>query len=368
MAMKIVTDRDALLKPLQQVSGVVERRQTLPILANILIRTSANELEITATDLEVELQTRASAQSDQEYEFTLPARKLTDICKALPEQAKIEITVEQDKAILRSGRSRFTLGVLPAADYPAIESSVCNQKFQLKQEILKRLIEKTQFAMAQQDVRYYLNGMLLELRDNQIRSVATDGHRLALSESPCELQLGSEVQVILPRKAVLELARLLGESEESVAVEICSNHIKLTIGRTLFISKLIDGKFPDYQRVLPEGSDKLVKADRELLKQALQRTSILSNEKYRGLRFIFDNGSLQLQANNPEHEEAEEELQVEYGGPKLVIGFNVGYLIEVLNVMSDEKVHIAMSDPNSSCLISGSESNESRYVIMPMRL
>lgn len=366
--MKIVTDRDTLLKPLQQVSGVVERRQTLPILANILVKAEDGRLKITATDLEVELQTQAVAEIDQEFEFTLPARKLTDICRALPEDATIELAVEPDKAVLRSGKSRFSLGVLPAADYPAIESSVCNQKFTIAQRVLKNLIEKTQFAMAQQDVRYYLNGMLLELKDNQIRTVATDGHRLALSEAECALQLGSAVQVILPRKAVLELGRLLEESDDLVEVEICSNHIQLGIGQSRFISKLIDGKFPDYQRVLPDGTDKTVIAEKELLRQALQRTSILSNEKYRGLRFYLSSGTLQLQANNPEHEEAEEEVAVDYQGENLVIGFNVGYLIEVLGVLDESKVSISLSDANSSCLLQGENNMGSRYVIMPMRL
>jgi DNA polymerase-3 subunit beta len=364
--MKIATDRDSLLKPLQQVGGVVERRQTLPILANVLINASQGKLEITATDLEVEMKTSATVECDGEIDFTLPARKLIDICRALPEESAIQIDVEKEKAILRSGRSRFTLGVLSAQDYPSIEPSVSSSRFSVSQKLLKKLIDKTQFAMAQQDVRYYLNGMLLELGEGKIRAVATDGHRLAMSQADCETDAG--VQVILPRKAVLELGRLLEESDEKVEIEISSNHIRLVMGTTSFTSKLIDGKFPDYQRVIPSHSEKSVLADRDELRQALQRTSILSNEKYRGIRFQFSNGLLQLLAHNPEQEEAEEEMEIEYQGEELTIGFNVGYLIEVLGVIDSDKVQLLLNDANSSCLIENEESDQHRYVVMPMRL
>ncbi|OOZ37551.1 DNA polymerase III subunit beta [Solemya velesiana gill symbiont] len=366
--MKITTERDILLKPLQQVGGVVERRQILPILANVLINAKDGQLNITATDLEVEMKTTASVECESELDFTLPARKLIDICRALPENAEIQLSIEGERAILRSGKSRFTLGILPAQDYPAIEPSVSSQRFSLTQKLLKRLIDKTQFAMAQQDVRYYLNGMLLEIKEGMIRSVATDGHRLALSEAACELESGVDIQVILPRKAVLELGRLLEDSEDSVEVDISSNHIRLKMGDTSFTSKLIDGKFPDYQRVIPSNTDKLVTTDRDTLKQALQRTSILSNEKYRGIRFQFSSGMLELVAQNPEQEEAEEQLEINYDGDELVIGFNVGYLIEVLNVIDTDEVKLLLSDANSSCLIQNADTDESRYVVMPMRL
>lgn len=366
--MRIVTQRDNLLTPLQQVSGVVERRQTLPILANVLINTGNGRIHLTATDLEVEMKTTAAVDCDEELNFTLPARKLLEICRALPEGAEIQLKVDGEHAVLRSGRSRFTLGVLPAQDYPSIEPSASSHRFSLSQKLLKRLIEKTQFAMAQQDVRYYLNGMLLEVANGMVRAVATDGHRLALCEATGEFDEVEEIQVILPRKAVLELHRLLTESDELLDIEISSNHIRITMGETSFTSKLIDGKFPDYQRVIPDNSERLVIASRDDLRQALQRTSILSNEKYRGIRFQFNSGSLQLLAHNPEQEEAEEEMMIEYDGEELVIGFNVGYLIEVLNVIDSEKVRLSLSDANSSCLIRNIESDSSRYVIMPMRL
>ena len=366
--MKILTDRDSLLKPLQQVGGVVERRQTLPILANILINTREGNMSITATDLEVEMKTNAAINCEGEMDFTLPARKLIDICRALPEGADIQISVEGERAILRSGRSRFTLGVLPAKDYPIIEPLASSYRFSIKESLLKQLIERTHFAMAQQDVRYYLNGLLLEVNDGSVKSVATDGHRLALSESACDAEAGINTQVIIPRKAVLELGRLLNESEDSVELDISSNHIRITIGETVFTSKLIDGRFPDYNRVIPDAADKKVIANKEELKQALQRTSILSNEKYRGIRFQFSPGMLELLAHNPEQEEAQEEMEIEYQGEELVIGFNVGYLIEVLGVITSDSVQMSLSDSNSSCLVEDLDSKDSKYVIMPMRL
>ncbi|HEC14988.1 MAG TPA: DNA polymerase III subunit beta [Sedimenticola sp.] len=364
--MNVKINRDTLLKPLIQVGGVVERRQTLPILSNVLIRVEKGELTITATDLEVELKSRTRVDSDLDQEFTLPARKLIDICKALPENSEIDINLEGERATLRAGRSRFTLSTLPAQDFPAIESSISRERFSLPEKLLKRLIEKTQFAMAQQDVRYYLNGMLLELKEGKIRTVATDGHRLALSEAPFET--ASEIEVILPRKAVVELGRLLTDSENEVRVEVSSNHARMDIGNLSFTTKLIDGKYPDYRGVLPRSTDNRLEADRDELKQALQRTSILSNEKYRGIRFKAGRNVLELLAHNPEQEEAEEEIEVHYEGDELVIGFNVGYLIDVLSVIPTDKVLIELSDANASCLIYASNTDESRYVVMPMRL
>jgi DNA polymerase-3 subunit beta len=365
--MKINTNRENLLKPLQMVGGVVERRQTLPILANILINTEKGRLTITATDLEVELRTAIEVEANGEADFTLPARKLIDICRALPEQAKIDIDVEGERAVIKTGRSRFTLGVLPAQDYPSMEPASAIQSLTISEGKLKALIDQTHFAMAQQDVRYYLNGMLLEQEGEILRTVATDGHRLAMSEE----NLGSEsqaFQVILPRKAVLELSRMLTDSDQELAVEVGSNHIRITIGDTIFTSKLIDGKFPDYQKVIPKDSDKEIIADREQMKQALQRTSILSNEKYRGIRFNFKSGVLGLLAHNPEQEEAEEELEINYDGDEVAIGFNVGYLIEVFSVITSGEVRLSLKDENSSCLIEAVGGGNSRYVVMPMRL
>lgn len=366
--MKITTSRDDVLKPLLQVGGVVERRQTLPILANVLIHAGMDQLSITATDLEVELKTHAPVVSESEAEFTLPARKLIDICKALPDGANIELTIEGDKATLRSGRGRYTLGMLPAQDYPCIEPSAAGDRFEIPERVLKNLFENTSFAMAQQDVRYYLNGLLLEIRADRIRAVATDGHRLALSDAKFDSSADLDIQVILPRKAVLELGRLLSETDDMATVEVSGSHIRIHLKDASFTSKLIDGRFPDYERVMPSGDTQMVVADRDTLRQALARTAILSNEKYRGIRFRLSPGLLHLQAHNPEQDEADEEVEIDYQGSEMTIGFNVGYLLDVLGVINSEKVSIAVIDSNSSSLITAGDQADSRYVIMPMRL
>jgi len=366
--MKINANRDDLLSPLLTVGSVVERRQTLPILANILISTGKDKLQFTATDLEVELTTSANATADEEMEFTLPARKLIDICKALPDGAEISLDVSGDKATLRSGRGRYTMGMLPATDYPSIEPSAASEEFSLPESVLKRLIDKTAFAMAQQDVRYYLNGLLLEFTTGRIRAVATDGHRLALCDAEFDTHTGSDIQVILPRKAVIELGRLLSDSDEELRLEVSNSHVRINFGDTVFTSKLIDGRFPDYERVMPSGNTQDLQADKELLRQSLTRTSILSNEKYRGIRFRLAPGLLHLQAHNPEQDEAEEELEVDYQGDEITIGFNVGYLLDVLSTLDTETVNMALIDSNSSTLVTTAGSSECRYVIMPMRL
>lgn len=366
--MKISANRDDLLRPLQQIVGVVERRQTLPILANLLISVRRDSMSLTATDLEVELRTQTAIEANGDMEITLPARKLLDICKALPDGATLSLEIEGDKAVLRSGRGRYTLGMLPAQDYPSIEPASVSDSVTLPTRVFKRLIDKTQFAMAQQDVRYYLNGLLLEIRPGRVRAVATDGHRLALCDAGFDGDTGMDIQVILPRKAVIELGRLLDDSDEEARLEISSSHLRVHLKQTSFTSKLIDGRFPDYERVMPSGETAMMLADKDLLKQALARTAILSNEKYRGIRFRLSKGVLQLQAHNPEQDEAEEEVEVDYQGDELTIGFNVGYLLDVLGVIDGDEVQMAVIDSNSSSLLTQKGSTECRYVVMPMRL
>ncbi|MCB1695959.1 MAG: DNA polymerase III subunit beta [Pseudomonadales bacterium] len=367
--MKFTISRDALLKPLNLVAGVVERRQTLPILANVLMVLEEDRLALTGTDLEVELVGRVQlAQPGDSGEVTVPARKLVDICKSLPEGSEIEFTARDNKVTVKSGRSRFTLATLPAREFPNVEDSLGTHKFTVKQGQLKRLIDRTGFAMAQQDVRYYLNGMLWELKDKQLRVVATDGHRLALCTLPGKIDASDDTQVILPRKGVLELARLLLEDEADIALVIGSNHIRATTTDFTFTSKLVDGKFPDYQRVLPRSPDKIVFGSRLELRQAFTRAAILSNEKYRGVRLKLTRNSLDIVANNPEQEEAEEAVPVEYQGDSLEVGFNVSYLLDVLGVLSGEQVKLSLSDPNSSALLEESDAGDSLYVVMPMRL
>ena len=366
--MKFTVDRETLLKPLQNVIGVVERRQTLPVLGNLLIVGDDNSLVVTATDLEVEIQAKVATKIDEPGEITLPARKLVDICKALPEGSKIQVTIQDQKGQIRSGKSRFTLATLPAADFPVVEAIKGDCSFTIGQSKLKELIERTQFSMAQQDVRYYLNGLMLEISNGLLRGVATDGHRLALCDMPVDIRVREMRQVIVPRKGIQELLRLLENNDEPVQVEVGSNHIGISNGEIRFTSKLVDGRFPDYDRVVPKGGDKLVLADRELLRQALSRTSILSNEKYRGIRLNLNKNLIKIQAHNPEQEEADEEFEVDYNGGGLEIGFNVTYLLDVLASVRSDNIEITLSDANSSCLMREPGSEQYRYVVMPMRL
>ena len=367
--MKFTINREALLKPLQLVAGVVERRQTLPVLSNVLMVVDGDQLSLTGTDLEVELVGRVSLDDVTEGgEITVPARKLMDICKSLPENAMIEFSQDDQRVKVRAGRSRFTLSTLPANEFPSIEEEAGSMTFTIGQSRLRRLIDRTAFAMAQQDVRYYLNGMLLEVSQNYLRAVATDGHRLAMCSVAADINQQDRHQVIVPRKGILEMARLLTEGDEMVHISLGANHIRAKTGDFIFTSKLVDGKFPDYDRVVPRGGDKIVIGDRQMLRQAFQRASILSNEKYRGIRLILSDGLLKVMANNPEQEEAEEEVSLPYHGDSIEIGFNVSYLLDVLSVVSGDSVRITLSDPNSSALLEESETGDSTYVVMPMRL
>jgi len=369
--MKFKVSRDTLLKSLNLVAGVVERRQTLPILANVLIVLEDDRLALTGTDLEVELVGRVQlTEAGANGEVTLPARKLADICKSLPEGSEIEFNIADNKATVKSGRSRFTLSTLPASEFPNVEDSIGTHNLTLKQGQLKRLIDRTAFAMAQQDVRYYLNGMLWELDSQRLRVVATDGHRLAMCTLPEKVDVKGEgdTQIIIPRKGVLELARLLLDEEADISIVLGSNHIRAVTDDFTFTSKLVDGKFPDYQRVLPRSPDKIVLGSRLDLRQAFTRTAILSNEKYRGVRLKLAKNSLDIVANNPEQEEAEETVSVDFSGSSLEIGFNVSYLLDVLGVLSGEQIKLSLADPNSSALLEESEEGDSLYVVMPMRL
>jgi len=325
-------------------------------------------LSLTATDLEIEMVAGLIAEQSEDFQTTIPARKLLDICKALPEGSAIAFNVDENRVSLNSGRSRFTLSTLPAQDFPGLDEIDEQQSFTIAQKALKSLFEKTSFAMAQQDVRYYLNGILMEISPGKLKLVATDGHRLALSETELDTGVGEDRQIIIPRKAVLELSRLLDSVEDTAKCILSQNHIRLEIGSLVFTSKLIDGKFPDYQRVIPVDGNKTMEVERETLKQSMSRIAILSNEKYRGIRLSLTTGNLSIQANNPDQEEAEEELPVDYQEADLEIGFNVTYLIDVLNVLDSKKVQVKLKDSNSSAIISDSEDSSSLYVVMPMRL
>jgi len=364
--MKLNCEREQILSPLQAVIGVVERRQTMPILANVLLSVRDGRLSITATDLEVELVASTTVKSGESGDITVPGRKLLDIIKALPDKVEVRLALEGDKIVIRGGKSRFTLSTLAASEFPTVDEINPTANFELAQSDLKRLLEKTQFSMAQQDVRYYLNGMLLETDGKLLRTVATDGHRLALCE--LELAAGSTLnQVIVPRKGVLELSRLVAH-DGAVKVEVGTNHIRATIGDIRFTSKLIDGRFPEYGRVIPNKPPRIVKADRDLLRHALQRTAILSNEKYRGIKLALKPNVLTIMAHNPEQEEAEEEVEVAYEGDAMEVGFNVNYLLDALGAIDGAEVELGLTDSNSSCLVSLPGGGPSRYVVMPMRL
>jgi len=365
--MKLTAEREKLLMPLQAVIGVVERRQTMPVLANVLLAVRSGQLSITATDLEVELVASTEVSVQQAGDITVPGRKFLDILRALPEKVPVALSLEGEKVVLKAGRSRFSLVTLPAAEFPVIDDINAQQTVQIARKELLRLLEKTHFSMAQQDVRYYLNGMLLEIDGQSLRAVATDGHRLALCETSLSAKAKASQQVIVPRKGVLELQRVL--TEEGVAdLGIGSNHVRAQIGDVRFTSKLIDGRFPEYSRVIPAAATNLIRADRDVLRQALQRTAILSNEKYRGIRITVKKNALTVQAHNPEQEEAEEEIEVSYDGADLEVGFNVNYLLDALAAIDGQDVELGLTDSNSSCLIRSPGNATARYVVMPMRL
>jgi len=365
--MKVSASRESLLTPLQNVIGVVERRQTMPVLANVLLVARGDKLLVTGTDLEVELVAACAVNVQQAGDITVPGRKLLEIMRTLPEKAVVSLVREAERVVIKAGRSRFTLSSLPASEFPVIEEINARQAIRVGREPFRRLIEKTHFAMAQQDVRYYLNGTLLETSGTTLRAVATDGHRLSLAETTLAEAAATDQQVIVPRKGILELQRIVaGEGE--IELTIGSNHVRAQIGDIRFTSKLIDGKFPEYGRVIPAKPPHILTAARDVMRQALQRTSILSNEKYRGVRLTFSANTLTIQAHNPEQEEAEDQIEVAYTGADMEIGFNVTYLLEALAAIDVDTVEVAVTDSNSSCLIRAPGDSAVKFVVMPMRL
>ena len=366
--MKISIERENLLLALQAVANIVEKRQTGSILSNVLFAAEGENVSITATDQEVEAVARSVAKISQEGVLTVSGRKLLDICRSLPAQSLVQIEEKDKKIRIQSGRSRFVLSTMPATDYPSIGYATDEIAFTIDSAVLQGLIASTQFAMAHEDVRYYLNGLLLELNETSIKAVATDGHRLALNEHSMPLDLKETRQLIVPRKGVNEIQRLASHTTAPIDVGISANVLRVSVLNQTLTVKLVDGKYPDYERVLPKGGDKIIEADRETTKSALQRTSILSNEKFRGVRLNFGKGVLKASAHNPEQEEAEEEIEVSYDGEPLEIGFNVSYLLDVLSVLQGDTIRFVLSDSNSSCLIQAGKESGAKYVVMPMRL
>jgi len=365
----VKSSRDNLLRPLQMVSGIVERRHTLPILANILIRKVGNQTSFLSTDTEVQITTRADVGAGSEdTATTVAARKLVDILRALPDSADVSMTLTDKRLTVQSGKSRFALQTLPAEEFPTVaQAEHYDATVTMPQKGLRYLFNMIHFAMAQQDIRYYLNGMLLVVEGKTVTAVATDGHRLAY----CQVDIDGDFprqDVIIPRKTILELQRLLEESDDPVRLDIASSQIKFTFGNIELISKLVEGKFPDYVRVIPKGYHNNFTISRELLQRSLQRAAIMTSDKFKGVRCILAPGSLKVSSTNAEQEEAVEEIEIDYGGDGIDIGFNVTYLLDVLANLKCDSLNIALGDANSSALISIPENENFKYVVMPMRI
>ncbi|MDD2947311.1 MAG: DNA polymerase III subunit beta [Rugosibacter sp.] len=360
--------RDQLLEPLQAVSGIVEKRHTLPILSNVLLETDKGILTLLATDIEIQITAQTKTESEENTAITVGARKLQDILRSLPESSEVSLTLIDKRLQLKAGKGRFNLQTLPAEDFPQM-AITDDQPTQLvvTQKQLKKLFALVQYAMAQQDIRYYLNGLLLITKGNELRVVATDGHRLAYASGVLNESLPS-MEVILPRKTVLELSKQLNDSEELVEIILTPNQARFKFNSIEFISKLIDGKFPDYERVIPKNHNKIIKISRNQLIQLLQRVAILTNEKFRGVRLLLNENSLKIISNNTEQEEAQEEIEIEYLGEPLDVGFNVTYLLDILSNVSDEIIELHLADANSSALFILPSNENFKYVVMPMRI
>lgn len=363
-------ERDALLTPLQAVTGIVEKRHTLPILSNVLIERKSERLNLVATDLEIQITTSCDAggKLSEDQRLTVSARKLQDILRSLPEGIDTTLDLQANKVQVKAGKSRFNLQTMPADDFPKMsDAGALQAKFSISRKVLQELLLLVQFAMAQQDIRYYLNGLLLVIEGEKIRVVATDGHRLSYAEGPLTSS-NEKREVILPRKAVLELSRQLGAGDDEVTIEVYASQVRFHYGDSELVTKIIDGKFPDYTRVIPVNYQKHITLERQELLQALQRAAILSNEKFRGVRWMLTGGSLRVTCTNTEQEEAQEELEVAYSGEALDVGFNITYLLDVLNNVHTDSIQCSFGDANSSMLITIPGREDFRYVVMPMRI
>jgi len=366
--MKLSLQRETIVTPLMHIIGAVEKRQTLPVLGNVLLSAKDNCLSMTTTDTEIELQSVVPVSIESEGAITVPARKLLDICKALPDEAVIQLVQQEQKVKITSGRSKFVLSSLPAEDFPLSADISTGEAIDVPGYLLGDAIRRTGFSMANQDVRFYLNGMLLEVSNNAIRAVATDGHRLAYSTSAIESSVEEPIRAIIPRKSVLELGRLITGGDEDISLVFTPNHLRVRVDDTTLTTKLIDGRFPDYNRVIPLDCDKELVIDKDVLVGALSRASILSNEKYRGVRLRCEKNMLEISTNNPEKEEATDEVEIAYTDAPVEIGFNVSYLLEAFNRIETENVRLLLKDGSSSCLIMPLDSDDTKYVVMPMRL
>lgn len=369
--MKFTVQREAFLRPLRAVAGVVEKRHahTLPILSNVLIQAEQGRFQLTTTDQEVELIAQGELEELIEPgKITVPFRKLMDLCRALPEGASLTIAKEKDRVVIRGARSRFALSTLPPEDFPNLQPNINDAEILISKKLLRNLMDRTSFAMAEQDVRYYLNGLLLEVKEGGLFAAASDGHRLALNKAQVEVQNKGPLRIIIPRKGVLELQRILNEGDEQISLVVGSNHIRAITENVSLTSKLLEGRFPEYDRIIPTKGDKVVHCKREVLKEAFLRAAALFSDKFRGVRLHLMAGRLKILATNTEQDEVEEDLEVDYLGGELEIGFNVKYLIDFLNVIQTDVVRFTFSDASSSARVEGVGEEEGVYVIMPMRI
>ncbi|MGH8490674.1 MAG: DNA polymerase III subunit beta [Gammaproteobacteria bacterium] len=366
--MKLFIERERLLSPLQNLSGILDRNQSTPILAHVLVSAHEDYVSCSVTDMEVELVVVIEQGAVEPGEITLPGRKLLDICRALPSASRIDISCLGSQAVIRSGRSRFTLQVLPAAEFPSFSAFSPRVTFDIASQELRALLEETHFAMAQQDVRYYLNGLLLEIGAGRIRAVATDGHRLALKDIPASPDLVESMQIIVPRKAVVELLKVLDGDDGEAKLAINDNHFQVRGAKGAFTTKLIDGRYPDYEKVLPHNTNKIVIADRELLRQGLARSAILCTDRFKGVRISLDRDTLLSCGQNAEREESEEQIEVSYNDELLEVGFNIIYLIDALAAIKTPQVRLEFKDTASSCVIKPVGDSTNVYVVMPMRI
>lgn len=366
--MKFIINREQLLTPLQQIVSVIEKRQTMPILSNVLISISNNQLILTGTDLEIQIVARLNIDAAVEGAITVPARKFLDICRLLPNGAEITFELQQDKVKIASGRSRFSLSSLPADNYPEFAEGELENSFVINTGKFKKALDKTLFCMANQDVRYYLNGLLLHISNSQLELVASDGHRLSIYEDTLEVATGFEARIILPRKGVLELNRLLDDADAELKIEFSSNNIRIFVKNLVFSAKLVDSKYPDFGKVFQQDFSNKIQIEKQVLKNALTRVAILSNEKFKGVTFDITNESLRLSTHNPEHDEAEEELAIEYAGEPLSIAFNAQYLLDAVSNLDSDQAVLTIASNASSCFIDEPEQCAYKFIVMPMRL
>lgn len=366
--MKFIVNRELLLTPLQQIVNVIEKRQTMPILANVLFKLEKNKLTLTGTDLEVQIVVKVSLDNDLEGSTTIPARKLLDICRLLPSQSEIKFELVDTKVKIHSGRSRFSLSTLSADEYPKFEVGEMNCRFTMPAIQLKNALNKTIFCMANQEIRYYLNGIMLSIFNQQLKLVGSDGHRLSIYEDMIAQETGLELLIIIPRKGVLELVRLLDDDELELQLEFSRNNIRVTINNLIFSAKLIDSKYPDFSKVFSQNFHSPVHVQKEILKDALTRVAILSNEKFRGVEFVLEGNNLKISTNNPEHEEADEEITIEYQGPALSIAFNSQYILDAITNLDSELAVLTIAENSSCCFIEEPSEQKYKFIVMPMRL